>query len=167
MSTATSPYTPTSAAPAPRLVSFDALKHAAFFHEDKLTLSASRNGHPQLIVETQTVDGLARAGTITFVPAQPATLAGRGLPASLAITGRMAEFTEVQREELRMVGVTFKPTQGIKKTFWTAYLPEHCLDHAEKVFAALKTKNGKGCAMGQFTSRAINLFRRRMVELRS
>ncbi len=152
--------------PATRRVLFDPLRHAAQFLEEKLVLTTSQQrGNPKLIFGAETGDGYVEAGAITFVPERPATMAGPALPASVAITGRMAEYTDDQRQVLIDAGVQFKGKPGDKKTFYTAYIIEARMNLATAAFEQLKTRTGKACLLGQFTARGLALFKRRMTEL--
>jgi len=152
--------------PALRTCSFDPLRHAKLFVEDDLQLVNSKQGNPKLFVIAKTDAGVVDAGSITWIPATSATLAGPAFPSSIAITGRMAEYTEQQRGLLKNAGLTFKPKAGMQKIFYSAYCIEKHIPDAITAFTALKTSTGKDCLLGQFTARAVALFQRRMLVLR-
>jgi len=167
MNAASNPNPKTNVVPAVRRALFDPLRHAAQFLEDRLMLTTSlQRGNPKLVFGTETNDGYVEAGAITFVPERPATMAGPALPASVAITGRMAEYTEEQRQMLMDAGVQFKAKPGDKKTFYTAYIIESRMGEAMAAFEQLKTRTGKTCLLGQFTARGISLFSRRLADIR-
>lgn len=165
--TATNSPSPKAVVPAVRRAQFDPLRHAAQFLEDKLVLTTSQQrGNPKLVFAAETGDGAVEAGAITFVPERPATMAGPALPACIAITGRMAEYTEEQRQVLIVAGVQFKAKPGDKKTFYSAYIAESQIPEAMRAFENLKTRTGKACLLGQFTARGISLFTRRLADIR-
>lgn len=153
--------------PVVRRFPFDPLRHANQFLEKDLVLTTShQRGNPKLVFGAETMDGYVEAGAITFVPQRPATMAGPELPACVAITGRMAEYTDEQRQVLTDAGVQFKAKPGEKKTFYSAYITEARLAEATAAFENLKTRTGKACLLGQFTARGIALFTHRMADLK-
>ena len=155
-----------SVTPVIRHFPFDPLRHAPQFLESQLVLTTSKTrGNPQLLFAGETSDGYVEAGSITHVPEKPASMAGPALPASIAISGRMAEYTDSQRQVLMDAGVHFIPKPGHKKTFYTAYITWDKLELSITAFEHLKTNTGKDCLLGHFTARGILLFKRRMKDL--
>jgi len=144
-----------TAKPPMRNVSFDAKEHARLFRIDDLVLSVSPRGNPRLLLEAEHEGCLVRAGTITFIAAGVATLGGQNRPASLAIHGRMAEFSDEQLALIEQAGMRVVSEEGKKKTFRTIFLDVAAVPAAQQVITNLKTSNGKPCFKGSFTANAI------------
>lgn len=170
---ATSPVMSNAAPAAPRRLAFDPFHHAQFFKIENLRISASANKHPQIRFETDCPAGQVRAGTITLVPATPPTMRGPGLPETVIINGRMADFTPEHRDELGKHAVRFtselgdasRSQNGKAKTFWTAFIPSDRALEVADVLQGLKTRNGKPDATGAFTALAIRIFDEKLKNL--